>query len=76
MADHSVYARGLRCRMPLLLAKRALLQAAGGDSVVVQATDPGSWRDFHAFAQLADEMMTAHRLSDQEFEYHFTKRTR
>jgi len=68
MADHSVDARGLQCPMPLLLAKRALLQAAGGDSVVVQATDPGSWRDFHAFAQLADELMKTHRLLDQDFD--------
>jgi TusA-related sulfurtransferase len=59
--------------MPLLMAKRALLAAHSGDCIKVMASDPGSWRDFHAFAQLAQEQLKAEKLGDCEFLYEFTK---
>jgi tRNA 2-thiouridine synthesizing protein A len=49
----------MRCPMPLLLAKRALLQGSEGDVLTVLVSDPASWRDFHAFAQASGEQMTA-----------------
>ena len=41
---------GLDCPLPLLKAKKALRDIAIGEVLEVLATDPGSWRDFAAFA--------------------------
>jgi tRNA 2-thiouridine synthesizing protein A len=50
-------ARGLDCPMPLLKAKQALRQIAVGEALEVLATDPGSWRDFHALAQQSGHVL-------------------
>ena len=42
----SVDARGERCPMPLLLAKRALRDIPVGGALEVLSTDAGSERDF------------------------------
>ena len=59
--------------MPLLLAKRALLQCAEGDVLTVLVSDPASWRDFHAFAQASDEQMSATQESENEYVYRFDR---
>jgi TusA-related sulfurtransferase len=59
--------------MPLLLAKRALLQSAEGDVLTVLVSDPASWRDFHAFAQASGEQMSAVKESENEFVYRFDR---
>lgn len=48
-----VDATGLRCPLPLLKAKQALNSLKSGEVVKVSATDAGSVRDFHVFAQLS-----------------------
>lgn len=52
-----VDARGHRCPMPLLMAKRALNGVASGERVRVLSTDEGSVRDFEVFAR-----QSGHRL--------------
>lgn len=42
---------GLACPLPLLKARKALRELAVGETLAVLATDPGSWRDFAAFAE-------------------------
>ena len=74
MSESVVDARGMRCPMPLLMAKRALMTAQTGERVRVFASDPGSWRDFHAYAKLAEEQLTAEQVGEQEFVYEFTKK--
>lgn len=49
--DESLDARKLQCPMPLLKAKQSLNRMAAGQVLEVLATDAGSWRDFHAFAE-------------------------
>jgi tRNA 2-thiouridine synthesizing protein A len=44
-------ARGLNCPLPILKTKKALAEMASGEVLRVQATDPGSMRDFQAFAK-------------------------
>jgi tRNA 2-thiouridine synthesizing protein A len=56
-ADREVDARGLNCPLPILRAKKALNDLASGQVLKVIATDPGSRRDFEAFAR-----QTGHRL--------------
>jgi tRNA 2-thiouridine synthesizing protein A len=51
-AHHVVVdANGLACPLPLLKAKQALNRMPSGDVLLVLATDAGSFRDFHVFAQ-------------------------
>ncbi len=54
-------ARGLNCPLPILKAKKALADLASGDMLKVLATDPGSVRDFQAFAkQTGNELIGQH----------------
>ena len=43
--------RGLNCPLPILKAKKALADMASGELLRVVSTDPGSMRDFQAFAR-------------------------
>ncbi len=49
--DSEVDARGLNCPLPILKAKKALATISSGQVLKVMATDPGSKRDFEAFAR-------------------------
>ena len=59
--DAEVDARGLNCPLPILKAKKALAGLASGQVLKVVATDPGSMRDFQAFAK-----QTGNELIDQQ----------
>ena len=52
--------RGLNCPLPILKAKKALAELQAGELLKVVATDPGSVRDFQAFAR-----QTGHALVEQ-----------
>jgi TusA-related sulfurtransferase len=43
--------RGLNCPLPILKAKKALTDMASGELLRVVSSDPGSTRDFQAFAR-------------------------
>ena len=43
--------RGLNCPLPTLKAKRSLNDMQSGQLLKVVSTDPGSLRDFQAFAR-------------------------
>ena len=53
--------RGLNCPLPILKAKKALAELQAGDLLKVLSTDPGSMRDFQAFAR-----QTGHELLEQQ----------
>jgi tRNA 2-thiouridine synthesizing protein A len=56
--DREVDARGLNCPLPILRTKKALNDMKSGEVVHVLATDPGSVRDFEAFArQTGNELL-------------------
>lgn len=59
--DKEVDTRGLNCPLPILKAKKALAEMASGQTLKVVATDPGSVRDFQAFAR-----QTGNELLEQE----------
>jgi TusA-related sulfurtransferase len=52
--------RGLNCPLPILKTKKALAELSAGDVLRVVSTDPGSVRDFQAFAR-----QTGHELVEQ-----------
>ncbi len=49
--DQRVDARGLSCPMPIVKAASAMKTLASGETLEVLATDPGSWKDFTAWAR-------------------------
>ncbi len=49
--DQELDATGLNCPLPILRAKKALATLATGQTLRVVSTDPGSVKDFDAFAK-------------------------
>jgi len=60
-------ARGLNCPLPILKAKKALADMKSGDVLKVVATDPGSVRDFQAFARQTGNELVEQTASNDEF---------
>ncbi|OOZ40133.1 SirA family protein [Solemya pervernicosa gill symbiont] len=56
--DQELDASGLNCPLPILRAKKALGGMGAGQVLRIIATDPGSVKDFDAFAkQTGNELM-------------------
>ena len=56
--DKELDASGLNCPLPILRAKKALAELDAGQVLHIIATDPGSVKDFEAFAnQTGNELM-------------------
>ena len=65
--------RGLNCPLPILKAKKALADMSSGQVLKVVATDPGSMRDFQAFArQTGNELLEQSSANDEYV--HFLRR--
>ena len=58
--DKEIDTRGLNCPLPILKAKKTLSEMQAGEVLRVVSTDPGSMRDFQAFAR-----QTGHELVEQ-----------
>ncbi|KQV92327.1 MULTISPECIES: sulfurtransferase TusA family protein [unclassified Roseateles] len=59
--------RGLNCPLPILKAKKALAEMLSGELLRVVATDPGSMRDFQAFARQTGNELVEQNSSGDEF---------
>ena len=56
--DQELDASGLNCPLPILRAKKALTGMDAGQVLHIIATDPGSVKDFDAFAkQTGNELL-------------------
>jgi tRNA 2-thiouridine synthesizing protein A len=56
--DQELDASGLNCPLPILRAKKTLAGMEAGKVLHIIATDPGSVKDFEAFArQTGNELM-------------------
>jgi len=62
-ANKELDTRGLNCPLPILKAKKALAEMSSGQTLKIVATDPGSVKDFQAFAR-----QTGNELLDQQTE--------
>lgn len=64
--DVELDARGLNCPMPILRAKKALTGIEAGKVLRVISTDPGSVKDFQAFAkQTGNELLESAEASGE-----------
>lgn len=66
--------RGLSCPLPILKAKKALAELQSGDLLRVLATDPGSVRDFQAFARQTGNELVEQRSLDGGETLHVLRR--
>ncbi|MFT3757528.1 sulfurtransferase TusA family protein [Thauera sp.] len=73
--DKEVDARGLNCPLPILRAKKALAEMQPGQVLRVVATDPGSTKDFQAFAkQTGNELQKQGETADKAFEFYLKRK--
>ena len=69
MADQTLDAKGLNCPLPILRAKKALKGMEPGQILAIEATDPGSAKDFESFcSQTGNELVSA---SEDGSVYHY-----
>jgi len=67
--DQELDARGLNCPLPILRAKKALNGMKADEVLKIISTDPGSVKDFEAFAsQTGNELLSS---TEEGGEFHF-----
>lgn len=67
--DRELDVKGLNCPLPILRTKKTLAEMQSGQTLRVLATDPGSVKDFQAFArQTGNELMASGQI-DNVYEY-------
>ena len=66
--------RGLNCPLPILKAKKALAELQPGQVLKVLATDPGSVRDFQAFARQTGNELVEQSSAGEEFIHYLRRR--
>jgi tRNA 2-thiouridine synthesizing protein A len=71
--DKELDARGLNCPLPILRAKKALADMQPGQVLRITSTDPGSVKDFAAFAKQTGNELLSSAENNKEFEF-FMKR--
>lgn len=67
--DSELDARGLNCPLPILRAKKALNELSNGQVLRVIATDPGSVKDFEAFAKQTGNELVESGEANGEFNF-------
>ena len=73
-ATKEIDTRGLNCPLPILKAKKALSELRAGDVLKVLDTDPGSVRDFQAFARQTGNELIEQCNDDGDFVHYLRRR--
>ena len=73
-AQKEIDTRGMNCPLPILKAKKALADMSSGDVLKVVATDPGSVRDFQAFARQTGNELVEQSSGEKEFVHYLRRR--
>ncbi len=73
-AQKELDTRGLNCPLPILKAKKALADMLSGEVLKVVATDPGSVRDFQAFARQTGNELVEQSSGETEFVHYLRRR--
>ncbi|MDX1710401.1 MAG: sulfurtransferase TusA family protein [Rhodovibrionaceae bacterium] len=74
MSDHYLDARGLKCPLPVLKARKAMKQIDSGGILEVQATDPSSVEDFRNFCETTGDELLESREDEGLFVFRIRKR--
>jgi len=67
--DRELDVKGLNCPLPILRTKKTLAEMQSGQLLRVLATDPGSVKDFQAFARQTGNELMASGEADNVFEF-------
>ncbi len=65
--DQELDASGLNCPLPILRAKKSLAGMTAGQVLHIIATDPGSVKDFEAFAKQTGNELTESKEEGGKF---------
>ncbi|MBM3564606.1 MAG: sulfurtransferase TusA family protein [Alphaproteobacteria bacterium] len=69
MANQTLDAKGLNCPLPILKAKKAIAALNAGETLEVLSTDPGSVKDFEAFARTTGNQLLESTSDGGVFRY-------
>jgi tRNA 2-thiouridine synthesizing protein A len=72
--DRDLDARGLNCPLPILKAKKALTDMGSGQVLRIVATDPGSTKDFEAFAKQTGNALVSQTSTASEYTFFLKKK--
>lgn len=72
--DKELDARGLNCPLPILRTKKALTDMTSGQVLKIRATDPGSVKDFQAFAKQTGNPLLSSDTAQDEFVFFMQKK--
>ena len=72
--DKELDARGLNCPLPILRAKKALAELTTGQVLRILATDPGSVKDFAAFAKQTGNELLSSAEAGSEYTFFLKKK--
>jgi len=72
--DKDLDARGLNCPLPILRAKKALNEMTSGQILHIQTTDPGSVKDFAAFAKQTGNELLSSAENNKEYEFYLKRK--
>ena len=67
--DMELDTKGMNCPMPILKAKKAMQEMAGGETLTVYAADAGSVADFGAFCRTGGHELVESTEADGVFTY-------
>lgn len=72
--DKDLDARGLNCPLPILRTRKALNEMASGHVLRIVCTDPGSLKDFEAFAKQTGNEILSQSADEKEFTFFMKKK--
>jgi tRNA 2-thiouridine synthesizing protein A len=72
--DKELDARGLNCPLPILRAKKSLGEMTSGQVLRIISTDPGSVKDFAAFAKQTGNELLSSAENNKEFEFYMKRK--
>lgn len=68
-ATQTLDARGLNCPLPILRTKKALTSLEPGETLEIQATDPGSIKDMQSFCQQTGNELLSSNEGNGEYSF-------
>ncbi len=72
--DKELDARGLNCPLPILRTKKSLSDMSTGQVLKIMTTDPGSTKDFQAFAKQTGNALLSSAEVDKVFTFFMQKK--
>lgn len=72
--DKELDARGLNCPLPILRAKKTLNELTSGQVLKITSTDPGSVKDFAAFAKQTGNELLSSTEAGNEYTFYMKKK--